>query len=346
MTHLFNAMAPLHHREPGLVGAALADPRLRVGLIADGIHVDPSVVGLAQQALGPRLTLVTDAVAAMGRPPGPHGRVTLGDDGVRLADGTLAGSALSMDQAVRNLVAFTGCDPAEALHAASEAPAAVLADPIRGTIRAGNRADLVLLTPQLEVVATVVAGTVVHRGEPSAAAPVIAGVPDRGGSRGRHWEVRVLGGLTAWADGEPVPLPPGAVATTVALLALRRAVHVEELTDVLWPEAAPEVAKRRLRNVLSRVRTVAPGLLVRRPDSVALADEVVVDNDEVAAEARHALALPPGPARSAALAGALDRCAAPFLPEALYAEWAEPARQEAEARRATLQGALAAAGGG
>jgi N-acetylglucosamine-6-phosphate deacetylase len=166
VTHLFNAMAPLHHREPGLAGVALTDERLHVGLIADGVHVAPAMVAVAQRALGPRLTLVTDAVAALGMSPGRHalGRaeVTVGDDGVRLADGTLAGSNLSLDQAVRNLVAFTGCPTEAALHAASTAPAALLGDPARGTLALGARADLVVLTPELEVVLTVVAGRVVY----------------------------------------------------------------------------------------------------------------------------------------------------------------------------------------
>ncbi|MFL6203963.1 MAG: N-acetylglucosamine-6-phosphate deacetylase [Acidimicrobiales bacterium] len=166
VTHLFNAMAPLHHREPGLAGVALADPRLHVGLIPDGIHVDPLVVATAQRALGERLTIVTDAVAALGMAAGTQalGRteVHIGDDGVRLADGTLAGSNLAMDQGVRNLVAFTGCDSATAIHAASTAPAALLGDPARGHLGPGARADLVVLTEDLHLVSTYVAGDVVH----------------------------------------------------------------------------------------------------------------------------------------------------------------------------------------
>lgn len=166
VTHLFNAMAPLHHREPALAGVALTDERLHVGLIVDGVHVHPEVVAIAQRALGDRLTLVTDAVAALGMEPGEHhlgrARVTVGDDGVRLSDGTLAGSNLSMDAAVRNLVAFTGCPAEVALAAASGAPARLVDDDRRGTLAPGRRADLVLLTPELEVVATIVAGDVVH----------------------------------------------------------------------------------------------------------------------------------------------------------------------------------------
>lgn len=166
VTHLFNAMAPLHHREPGLAGLALIDDRVRVGLVPDGIHVHPHVVAMAQRTLGPRLTIVTDAVGALGMAPGRQalGRaeVTVGDDGVRLADGTLAGSNLAMDQGVRNLVAFSGCDAAAALHAASTAPAAVLGDTARGTLALGSRADLVLLTEDLRLMATIIGGAVVH----------------------------------------------------------------------------------------------------------------------------------------------------------------------------------------
>jgi N-acetylglucosamine-6-phosphate deacetylase len=158
VTHLFNAMAPLHHREPGLAGVALTDERVHVGLIADGVHVHPVAVALAQRALGPRLTLVTDAVAALGHAGDPAG--------VRLADGTLAGSDLPMDRAVRNLRDFSRCDDLTALRAATAAPAAVLGDATRGTLVPGARADLVLLTPELEVVATCVGGQLVHDTRP------------------------------------------------------------------------------------------------------------------------------------------------------------------------------------
>jgi len=166
VTHLFNAMAPLHHREPGLAGVALSDERLHVGLIPDGIHVHPHVVAMAQRALGERLTIVTDAVGALGMRPGRQAlggsEVVMGDNGVRLANGTLAGSNLAMDQGVRNLVAFSACTSEAALHAASTAPAAVLADTIRGTLAPGARADLVVLTDDLHLVTTVVGGQVLR----------------------------------------------------------------------------------------------------------------------------------------------------------------------------------------
>ncbi|MGH2475581.1 MAG: N-acetylglucosamine-6-phosphate deacetylase, partial [Candidatus Limnocylindrales bacterium] len=164
VTHLFNAMGPLHHRDPGLAGVALSDERVRVGAIADGIHLHPATVALAARALGDRLCLVTDAVAALGM---PAGRVPLGeleafatDEGVRLTDGTLAGSDLSLDRAVRNLVSFARVSLPGAVAAATIAPAALLGLGDRGVIRAGAVADLTLLDTGGAVVATVVGGRV------------------------------------------------------------------------------------------------------------------------------------------------------------------------------------------
>ncbi len=167
VTHLFNAMSPLHHREPGVTGVALMDERLHAGLIADGVHVHPLAVALAQRLLGDRLVLVTDAVAALGMPAGRHqlGRamLTVDEGGVRLPDGTLAGSNLAMDQAVRNLVAFTGCALETAIAAASTTPAGLLGDTARGRLATGARADVVLLDDDTRVVGTIVGGAVVHR---------------------------------------------------------------------------------------------------------------------------------------------------------------------------------------
>jgi N-acetylglucosamine-6-phosphate deacetylase len=168
VTHLFNAMAPLHHREPGLAGVALTDERVRAGLIADGLHVDPRVVALAARSLGDRLNLVTDAVAALGAPPGRVrlGRVTAatsaGDGAVRLPDGTLAGSVLSLDRAVRNVVAFAGAPLAEAVRAVTSTPAAVLGLADRGVVAPGAVGDLVLLSDAGEVAATVIGGRIAH----------------------------------------------------------------------------------------------------------------------------------------------------------------------------------------
>jgi N-acetylglucosamine-6-phosphate deacetylase len=165
VTHLFNAMAPLHHREPGLVGVAVTDERLCAGLIVDGHHVDPAVVALAWTALGARRTvLVTDAVAAAGQPPGAQalGDVSLTSDGttIRTAGGTLAGSLLGIDQAVRNLVAQTGCALVTAVEAASVTPRRILGFDV--AVAPGAPADLVLLDDEGSVVVTLVDGSVAH----------------------------------------------------------------------------------------------------------------------------------------------------------------------------------------
>jgi len=163
-THLFNAMPALGHRDPGLPGALLADDRVTVGMIVDGIHVHPAVVKLVWRALGPgRLNLVTDAMAALGMAPGVHllgdFQVTVDETSARLADGTLAGSILSLDQALRNLIAFTGCSVSDALATVTTTPAKALGlARDRGRIAPGYVADLVLLTPDLRVQATMVAG--------------------------------------------------------------------------------------------------------------------------------------------------------------------------------------------
>lgn len=167
-THLFNAMPPLAHREPGLPGALLTDPRPGVGFIPDGIHTHPAIVNLAWKQLGPaRFSMVTDAMAALGIGPGRH---LLGDFEVvvdatsaRLSDGTLAGSILSLDQGVRNLIAYTGCSLEDALATVTTTPARLLGlDHERGYIAPRFVADLVLLSPDLQVRTTFSEGEVVY----------------------------------------------------------------------------------------------------------------------------------------------------------------------------------------
>jgi N-acetylglucosamine-6-phosphate deacetylase len=155
-------MRPFGHRDPGPIGAVLADDHVVAGLICDGIHVDPVAVRMAWRALGPRrLDLVTDAVAALGgRAATAIGSVAAvaGPAGVRTADGVLAGSDLALDQAVRNLIAFTRCDVDEAVATVTTTPAAVLGLADRGRLAVGLRGDVTVLDRQLGVVATVVAG--------------------------------------------------------------------------------------------------------------------------------------------------------------------------------------------
>jgi N-acetylglucosamine-6-phosphate deacetylase len=166
-THLFNAMPPLNHRSPGLVGALLASPEVGVGLIADGLHVHPALVALAWKAKAPgALLLVTDAMAALGEPPGSYQlgdkRVLVDGDSARLPDGTLAGSLLAMEAALRNLVAYSGCSLLEAVRCATATPAKAAGLAEVGQLRPGAAADLVLLTGAGEVAATLVGGRLVY----------------------------------------------------------------------------------------------------------------------------------------------------------------------------------------
>ena len=164
-THLFNAMSPLHHREPGLPGALLADERLTIGLIADGVHVHPSMLSLAVKTAGSgRIALTTDQTAAAGSPPGSYliaGRETFSDGtSARLADGTLAGGVATMDHLVRVMAGLPGVGLRRAIEMASATPARLLG--LDRGIRAGAPADLVVLTPDLRVRLTLVGGRVVY----------------------------------------------------------------------------------------------------------------------------------------------------------------------------------------
>jgi N-acetylglucosamine-6-phosphate deacetylase len=166
-THLFNAMPPLGHRSPGLAGALMAESGVAVGVIADGLHIHPSIVKLAWKAKGPQgLILVTDAMAALGMPPGsyPLGDETVQVDGrsARLPDGTLAGSLLTMDAALRNLAAFAGCSLVEALPCLTSTPARLLGLGTKGQLAVGYDADFVLLTPDGQVLMTIVGGKVLY----------------------------------------------------------------------------------------------------------------------------------------------------------------------------------------
>ncbi len=151
-THFYNAMTGLHHRAPGVVGAGLLLARF-AELIADGLHVAPEAARLLFKNV-PGSYVVTDAVAAAGMPDGryPLGRyqVEKRADGVYLEDGTLAGSTLTMDRALRNLVAW-GDSLEEASAKLSRLPALYLGLRDRGEIAPGKFADLVVLTPALEV---------------------------------------------------------------------------------------------------------------------------------------------------------------------------------------------------
>jgi N-acetylglucosamine-6-phosphate deacetylase len=167
VTHLFNAQRPLRHRDPGVVGAALADPRLTSGLIVDGHHVHDVAVRVAFAAAPGRIMLVTDAIAALGMPPGRYelgGRTTIvtADAPPALEDGTLAGSALRLDAAVGRAVA-AGIEPAAALQAATRVPADALGHHDRGRLAPGAIADLVWLDDAWRAGATWCAGVLAYR---------------------------------------------------------------------------------------------------------------------------------------------------------------------------------------
>jgi N-acetylglucosamine-6-phosphate deacetylase len=167
-THLFNAMPPLHHREPGLAGAALSDERVTVGLIVDGIHIHPALVKSIWQITNDgRLNLVSDAIAALGLAPGTYqlgGKTVIVDqESCRLSDGTLSGSHLSLDEGLRNLITFTGCSLPDAIRTVSSTPAVLLGlGDRKGRIAEGYDADLVILSQDLEVVVTLVGGKIAY----------------------------------------------------------------------------------------------------------------------------------------------------------------------------------------
>ena len=170
VTHTFNAMGGLGHRTPGTAGAALALPELRCELIADGHHVHAGAMAVLARAKGPGgVILISDAVRAAGL---PEGDVDLGGrpaqhccGAVRLSDGTLAGSVLTLDAALRNFAAATGWDWPDLARAAAGNAADALGLSKKGRLAAGLDADLVLLGDGSgEVVLTVAEGRIVHRG--------------------------------------------------------------------------------------------------------------------------------------------------------------------------------------
>lgn len=165
VTHFFNGMRELHHREPGVVGAGLLNPALTLELIADTIHVHPYLLRTVPRVKGFRsVALITDAVAFCGMPEGAYkkrgGTYTVKDGAVRMPDGNLAGSMLTMNRAVRNMVDL-GWPVAEAWAMASEVPARLIrASDRKGVLKVGMDADLVALDSQFDVVFTMIAGAI------------------------------------------------------------------------------------------------------------------------------------------------------------------------------------------
>lgn len=167
-THLFNAMPPLHHRQPGLVGAALERDEVFTEVVCDGIHIHPAVVAAVISAKGAeRFVPVSDSLRAAGMSTGEltlgGQRVTVTDGVARLENGTIAGSVTTMDAIARFLVSQVGWDLGEALTMAATTPADSLAREDLGRIAQGAAADLVVLDQDLQVRMTLVDGKVVYR---------------------------------------------------------------------------------------------------------------------------------------------------------------------------------------
>lgn len=166
-THLFNAMSGIHHRSPGPLAAIFENENVTAQLIADGVHIHPSVLKLAFEILGPeRIVLITDGMQAMGLPDGKYiynGVEYESKDGAaRYKDGTLIGTALGLSELVKRFISFTCCGLDVAVKTVTENPAKVLGLADRkGSIAVGKDADLVLLNDDLSVRATIVGGKIV-----------------------------------------------------------------------------------------------------------------------------------------------------------------------------------------
>lgn len=167
-THHFNGMSPLHHREPGLAGAGLILEELTTELICDGIHVHPAVVKLLFETKKPeKVCMITDAVTPAGLPDGEYGDVVVRSGEITLKNGSsLAGSSLTMLQALKNAIRFTGYPIEKLLPSMTSVPARqARLDRVKGSLTPGKHADFVLLTPELELISTHVRGVEVYRSE-------------------------------------------------------------------------------------------------------------------------------------------------------------------------------------
>lgn len=168
VTHTFNAMPPLHHREPGAVGAALLMDELSCEVIADNIHLHPAILKMvARLKTAQRLILVTDAIRGTGLPDGEYPiderTITIKNGEARLPNGSLAGSTLTMDRAFRNMLTATEWEIDELLPAATMTPARLIGVQDRkGSIEIGKDADLIIIDDDINVINTFVSGDPVH----------------------------------------------------------------------------------------------------------------------------------------------------------------------------------------
>lgn len=164
VTHCFNGMRPIHHRDPGLVVAAFEEPHVSLQAIVDHVHLHPAIVRLMHRIKGPEgMVLITDALQAMGLGDGTYlfggHQVTVTEGIARLADGTLASSTVTMNEALR-LTVDSGISMTDAVHMASTSPARILGMPNKGKIEAGYDADLVLLDERYQVQWAMIEGKV------------------------------------------------------------------------------------------------------------------------------------------------------------------------------------------
>ena len=168
-THLFNAMRGIHQRAPGTAGALLLDDRVTTELIVDGIHLHPAIVRLVLKTKGrEKLILITDGIRATGLADGEYElggqKVTVGNGAARLVDGTLAGSILTMNEAARNTISFTGCGWDDIIVMTSENPARQLGlFDRKGSIAKGKDADVTVVDDKWQILLTVSGGRVVYR---------------------------------------------------------------------------------------------------------------------------------------------------------------------------------------
>jgi N-acetylglucosamine-6-phosphate deacetylase len=168
-THLFNAMAPLRHRSPGIIGEVLNSPGFYYSIIADGMHVDPQAVAIAWKCQPEGLFLISDGIAALGCPDGIYSlggrQVEVSEKGAYVAStSVLAGSTVGMDQQLRNFIRFTSASLVDAVEAASLKPAKILGlYPQKGCLNPGSDADFVLLDGDLQVLASYVKGKEIYK---------------------------------------------------------------------------------------------------------------------------------------------------------------------------------------
>ena len=171
VSHLYNGMRGLHHREPGILGAALTDGRVSVELIADGLHVHPAALRLAALCKGPaRTVLVSDSIKPAGLPGGEYEyggrRVTLRDGLAWLPGGVIAGSSIRLNDALRVMVEEAGLSVSEAVQMASTTPARVLRlTPGKGRLAEGSDADVAVMDWRFNVKETIMGGETVYRGD-------------------------------------------------------------------------------------------------------------------------------------------------------------------------------------